>query len=203
MMLTVGQKFGGWVVVEEPKKGRALCLCTVCNDCTRNVKVSDLTSGKSMMCRSCSASKTKEQKVPIEYNSWTAMKDRCLNPNSKDYEHYGGRGIKIYPLWVDSFDAFLMMVGKRPSPDYTIDRIDVNGNYEPGNVRWVSRAEQTRNQRSNVKVEYDGEIKTIAEWSRDDRCPVSAFTIYKRLDRGWEPIRAIFEPSANDVEDFT
>jgi len=83
-----------------------------------------------------------------EYNSWYAMKDRCLNPNSSNYPNWGGRGITIYQPWVDDFTAFLAHVGLRPSPQHSLDRWpDKNGNYEPGNVRWATKLEQTENRR--------------------------------------------------------
>lgn len=79
------------------------------------------------------------------YSSWNAMKTRCLNPNRADYKHYGGRGIKIYNAWLD-FKNFLRDMGERPD-GLELDRIDVNGNYEPGNCRWATRTTQVNNSR--------------------------------------------------------
>ena len=79
-----------------------------------------------------------------EYRSWQMMKNRCLNSNATDYAHYGGRGITIHPAW-NNFEAFLADVGRRPHPSLTLDRVDSNGNYEPGNVRWATRSTQARN----------------------------------------------------------
>jgi hypothetical protein len=123
------------------------------------------------------------------------MIQRCHNPNCKDYPNYGGRGIEVCQLWRDSFDAFYLMVGPRPDPEDTLDRIDSNGNYEPGNVRWATRTEQTRNQRSNINVEIDGVSKTIAEWSEEPWCTVSKFTVYKRIAAGQDPLEALRAPS--------
>lgn len=84
-----------------------------------------------------------------EYRAWTSLKTRC-NPDYKDrpeYPHYSGRGITVCQRWKDSFADFLADVGPRPSRDYSIDRIDVDGNYEPGNVRWATRSEQAFNTR--------------------------------------------------------
>lgn len=91
-----------------------------------------------------------ERRAP-EYVSWRNMLKRCLNPNDDAYENYGGRGIKVCERWQRSYEAFLADVGRRPDPRpyrYTLDRIEVDGNYEPGNVRWATPAEQNANKRT-------------------------------------------------------
>lgn len=80
-----------------------------------------------------------------EYNSWINMKKRCLNKNNHKFPYYGGRGITIYPLWIESFQEFLDYIGPKPSPKHSLDRINNNGNYEPGNVRWATPLEQANN----------------------------------------------------------
>lgn len=192
----IGQVIGAWRVEEKLSyKQKYRCVCLACGVTQQNIRVYDLVQGKTLMCKSCSASASAEPERPLEYHSWLAMIQRCHNENCKDYKNYGGRGIEVCDMWRSSFEAFFMSIGPRPKPDYTIERIDTNGNYEPGNVRWATRAEQTRNQRSNVKLTLDGITQTVAEWSRHEDCLVSEFTIYKRLKRGWPPRDAVFKPS--------
>jgi len=90
-------------------------------------------------------------KQTSSYGTWSAMRRRCRNPNTVRYERYGGRGIKVCERW-DSFANFFADMGEKPA-GMSIDRIDVNGNYEPGNCRWATATEQSQNNNSNVKLE--------------------------------------------------
>ena len=87
-----------------------------------------------------------------EYRAWSLMKNRCLNPNDRRYSDYGGRGISVCQEWIDSFEAFFSHVGRRPGKGFSIDRINNDGNYEPGNVRWATPKQQRNNQRRCKKV---------------------------------------------------
>jgi hypothetical protein len=123
------------------------------------------------------------------------MTARCYTPSASHYAEYGGRGITVCDAWRASFIAFLADVGPRPTPEHSIDRRDVDGNYEPGNVRWATRDEQHRNQRSNRYLEIDGERLILTDWAK--RSPVSAVAIMRRLDAGWSDRDAVFAPSQN------
>lgn len=121
------------------------------------------------------------------------MKTRCLNPNSKDYPNYGGRGIKVCPEWMESFEAFrdwAMANGYRD--DLTLDREDVNGNYDPNNCKWSTRTEQANNKRNNHKVTANGVTHTIAEWEKITG--IQNQTIHKRISRGWREEDAVLLP---------
>jgi hypothetical protein len=99
-----------------------------------------------------------------EFGSWKAMRARCYNPSNARYADYGGRGIRVCDAWRSSFAAFLRDVGRRPSADHSIDRIDVNGDYEPSNVRWATRSEQQRNRRDAVMITLGSVTKHIRDW---------------------------------------
>jgi hypothetical protein len=130
--------------------------------------------------------------VTPEYMTWCQMKRRCLEPTSKSWARYGGRGITVAPVWANSYEVFLVDVGRRPTSDHSLDRIDNNGNYEPGNVRWATKGEQARNRRSSRLLEIDGKIKTLAEWA--ELSGVHQGTINGRLKRGVPPAEAVFSP---------
>ena len=99
-----------------------------------------------------------------EYDIWKAMKQRCANPNCKEFKDYGGRGITVCAEWAKDFGAFIASVGRRPAKGLTLDRIDNSKGYEPGNVRWATRAEQSRNRRVNKLDETD--VTWIRMWRR-------------------------------------
>src|SRR5690348_5920364 len=91
---------------------------------------------------------------PPELGVWDRMKTRCYNPKNDGYAWYGGRGIRVCDAWLADFSAFYRDMGPRPSPAHSIDRIDTDGHYEPGNCRWATQVEQQNNRRSNRRVTY-------------------------------------------------
>lgn len=95
-----------------------------------------------------------------EYKVWTDMKSRCLNPQRRAFANYGARGITVCERWSGSFEAFLSDMGRRPSGNHEIDRIDNDRGYEPGNCRWVPRAENVRNRRVSIKLS-DEQVRAI------------------------------------------
>lgn len=119
------------------------------------------------------------------YQTWIDMRRRCYVKNRKNYKHYGLRGISVCDEWNNSFKNFKNWALANGYEDYlTIDRIDVNGNYEPQNCKWSTAAEQNNNRRNNRILEFKGERHTISEWSKITGLNKS--TILKRVSiRGW------------------
>lgn len=129
-------------------------------------------------------------KTSPEYHSWLHMRARCLNHRSPAFPRYGGRGIQICERW-SSFELFLEDMGPRPA-DTTLDRIDNNGNYEPGNCRWGSRTQQANNTSRTRFIEFMDERLSVRDWS--DRTGLKVATIHTRLRFGWTPERILSEP---------
>ncbi|MET3349056.1 UNVERIFIED_ORG: hypothetical protein ABID57_000725 [Arthrobacter sp. UYEF1] len=100
-----------------------------------------------------------------EYGIWHSMRKRCHEPNSQAYKDYGGRGITVCEEWRYSFQAFYDYIGPRPSPEHSIERIDNDRGYEPGNVKWATRIEQANNRRSNRRIAWQGEVHTVSQWA--------------------------------------
>jgi hypothetical protein len=116
---------------------------------------------------------------------------RCHDPRVKNYKNYGGRGISVCDQWFD-FWTFVADVPPRPSLKHTIDRKDNDGNYEPWNVRWATKAEQARNARYNRQLIVDGKIQIAEDWRRERQLPKS--TLFNRIRRGWSDEDAVTKP---------
>lgn len=101
------------------------------------------------------------------YKAWIELKLRCGSPNNHAYKDYGGRGIKVCDRWLNSFESFLTDMGERPGKEYSIDRIDVNGDYCPENCRWATRKEQCNNRRTNINITYNGKTQTLMQWCEE------------------------------------
>lgn len=120
---------------------------------------------------------------------WLTMIARCHRPAHISYKHYGARGVSVCQRWRGSYDAFAADMGPRPSPKHTVDRINSDGNYEPGNCRWATQAEQQRNRRNNRLLTINGETMTAQDWA--ERVGVKADTLRHRLYRGLTAEQAV------------
>lgn len=203
-----GHRFGRLLVVGEAepvgessgrKRIRWACHC----DCGREVIVrgSDLQTGRTQSCGCLHAERTVEARHvhghasakngrSPEYNSWASMIARCESISNRAWHHYGGRGVRVCERWRNSFSAFLADMGPKPSRRHSIDRIDVNGNYEPGNCRWATPIRQARNTRRTRIVKFAGRELCLADACEIAGLPYSR--VAQRLDKlGWSVERAL------------
>jgi hypothetical protein len=167
------------------------CQCGV----ERRVRAINLRNGSSKSC-GCLSVDTATKRLRThgatgtpEYLSWAAMLSRCRNPKDKKHPHYGGRGIKVCVEW-ESFSTFRRDMGPRPFGT-TLGRKDNDGNYEPGNCRWETPTQQSRNRSNTVTVAVHGMTRTATEW--DQALGYKPGTVYGRLRRGWSPERAVYQ----------
>lgn len=168
------QKFGRLTVVDYAGfyKGRHYWLCNC--QCGNSSKIwqRSLVDGDTNSCgclhKEIIASYVKtcithHDSLSVEFNTFRAIKYRCNNKNAQQYDLYGGRGIQCK---FNSYEEFLAEVGRRPSNKHSIDRIDNNKDYEPGNVRWATTKEQANNRRTTIFLEYDNKNLPMTEWAR-------------------------------------
>lgn len=194
-----GQRFGRLLAIgpiARRKNGHTVYLCGC--DCghERRVTCSNLKSGHSTSC-GCyqlemvsAANSTHGRSKTKLYSVWMQMRQRCYLKSAHNYKWYGGRGIKVCERWA-SFENFVSDMGSCP-PGYSIDRIDVDGDYEPSNCRWVSSYAQAQNTRQVRLVSFNGQTQSISEWERD--LGWSPDTLGKRLRRGMSVSDAMRTP---------
>ncbi len=192
----VGSVFGRWTFTggEEAVKGqmhgRFRCVCGT----ERLLLVKSVVTGKSTSCGCAWTPAVKHGKTGTHlYTLWKRIKSRCSNPKSKDYKDYGARGIVVYGAWASDFSKFesyvLTYVGERPSDDYSLDRVDNNLGYVPGNIRWASHVEQANNRRNSLSVVYLGKEVKLSELSKITGIPYD--TLHSRIFvQGWDVERA-------------
>lgn len=129
-----------------------------------------------------------------EHHVWSGMRNRCLNPRHRDYRNYGGRGITVCAEW-DDFSTFLHDMGKRPSQKHTLERLDNDGPYRPGNCVWATRPVQARNKRTTRWITFHGVTQCLTDWARQQGLDKS--TVCHRLARGWSIERTLTTPATH------
>ena len=195
-----GTRYGRWLVLADRVGfGPLFCRC----DCgtERQVPLAYLRQGNNRSCGClrqensralCQQKRTHGRTLTREYRIWVLMRDRCRTPTHRSFRYYGGKGVRVCDRWNRDFMAFFADMGPRPSPAHQLDRINGDGNYEPGNVRWATMLEQSRNKRNNRWIEYDGERLLASQWA--ERLRVPEHRIKDRLRRGWSVEMALIAP---------
>ena len=198
-----GQRFGRLVALRKVDRyvspcGSScniwLCKCDCGNE--KKVKTSDLTSGNT---RSCGCFQT-EARITHNlthhklYWVYQNMKNRCYRTSDRHFNDYGGRGITVCDEWLEDFlNFYSWAINNGYQEGLEIDRIEVNGNYEPSNCRWITHKEQQFNKRNNKRFYYNGKNLTLPEWS--EILHISPDTLFSRIyKRGWSVERALTEP---------
>lgn len=185
----VGQRFERLTVVSlaEMRNGRPRWACRC--DCGAEVVVAGnhLKSGATRSC-GCLQRELAAQRATTHgksrtrtYRIWDLMHSRCTNPKNLRFKQYGGRGITVCESW-RTFEGFLADMGECPD-GCSIDRIDPNGNYEPGNCRWATEAVQQNNRTSNRMIEFNGRTQSLADWARE--IGIKPATLRHRIESGW------------------
>lgn len=197
--VAIGQTFNRLTVIGNgPTPWKKVCLC-VCGK-TTSASVYDLHTGNHKSCgclwKEVNAKLTRARltthgmsKTPT-YNCWNAMRARCLVVSDANYASYGGRGIKVCEAW-SLFSQFLTDMGKKPS-GMSLDRIDVDGDYEPGNCRWATPKQQVDNRRITQFLTISGETKPLSTWAAE--FGLKPNTIRYRVRSGW-PMEKVLSPS--------
>lgn len=187
-----GDVYGRLTVLEpcpkKPGKGRQWrCACS-CGG-TKIVIQSSLVCNNTTSCGCKKIENAKNMKFrhgkrgTSEYWAWVSMKKRCSATSGKYWKYYGSKGVHVCPEWLDDYEAFLAYVGPRPTSKHSLDRIDGNGNYEPGNVRWATPTVQHRNQSNRHWLSYMGVTLLPKQWS--EIVGFRVHTLYTRIREKW------------------
>lgn len=204
---TGARQFGNWSQVGPDirlridslqKKTYAVFQC----ECGSNhlLLVGHIDSGRTSSCRKCMGERSAKHRLvgTKVYRAWSHMKDRCQNPLNPEYRNYGGRGISVCDEWKHDFEKFLSHIGNPPSPAHQLDRIDNDAGYCPGNVRWASPSENSRNTRKTLVLEYAGRRWSYSELS--ESCGISKGALKSRIKRGWSVQDAVTTSVRGAVE---
>jgi len=201
----LGKVFGRLLVVAYAGCGRYWCRCACGN--RKSVHRGNLQNGHCQSCGCLAREKTvcrntsHGQSNSPEWKAWHEMKRRCYDPSRHNYRYYGGRGIRVCRRWLTSFAAFLADLGNKPSTSYTLDRIDRDKDYEPGNCCWATRQTQSQNRTVTQWVTCYGKTFCLREWFR--RLGIPPTTLAKRLARGLTAEQALTTPAVKWREVLT
>lgn len=203
-----GRNFGKLLVIgkADPVKatcGRNITIWKCVCECGKIVECrhGNLTSGSTRSCGCLKSEVTRQRSIKHggtvnrrqtpEYYTWHGMIARCHTPQSSSYNRYGARGIKVCERW-RNFEMFHLDMGNRPGSEYSIDRIDPNGDYSPENCRWATSKEQARNTRSNMNLSHNGKTQCVSAWAEE--IGLKPATLLERINRGWSVEESLTTP---------
>ncbi len=189
-----GQRFGHLTALDVFEKRGKRKYWRVCCDCghEKMVLFDNLVSGGTKSCGCMKSQLLLSNKTTHgltktrEYVAWASARSRCYRVKGHSYKNHGGRGIVMCDRWLNDFSAFFSDMGPRPSRKHSLDRINNDGNYEPGNCRWALGVVQHNNKRSNVRVKLYGQDMTIAQFATRISVPTSSVFAYLRY-KGMSP----------------
>ncbi len=194
-IIAPGFRYGSLVYLGDAPKGRtnnrriyAQCDCGN----VANIEMQHFSQARSCGCMKTTHGHASGGVTSRTYRSWTGLKERCMNPENKNYANYGGRGVTVCDRWLESFQNFLADMGPAPN-GMSLDRFpDMNGNYEPSNCRWAIARDQQNNRRNTVMLEYKGVTRALSEWASD--FGMNLDTLYRRIHRGMSVEAALETP---------
>ena len=196
--LEAGQQYHRWTLISEVADSKSTKWLARCSCGTKKaVTASTLAAGRSKSCgclrvENATAALRKHGMTRTRaYRIWSLMKDRCLNPKAAHFPDYGGRGIQVCKRWRDSFTAFHKDMGDPPA-GLTLDRVNNDGDYEPGNCRWATRRAQAENRRSTRLLTWGGRTQSIKQWAAE--LGLHPTTLGNRLRSGWPVEKALTTP---------
>lgn len=201
----IGEKFNRLIVIEKVGLDKNNQMQWLCECECGNMKIVTSHNLLNGSCKSCGclnkelvSNRNRMRAIHGDcgtrlYHIWADMKSRCTNQNNPYFYRYGGRGITIYEEWCDSYVMFKEWALQNGyQKDLTLDRKNNDGNYEPSNCRWVNMSIQQNNKSSNKLLTYNGQTKTISEWSNELNIPCG--TLYNRLHKGWSVEKTLETP---------
>lgn len=207
----VGEKYNYLTIIsleirglQRLRKCYAICLC----DCGKRITTiaKHLKTGNTKSCGCMMSELVRQGKIKHGagytrlYKIWKGMRSRCFNPNNKHYQYYGGRNITIVDEWQNFTNFQNWSLSNGYEDNLSIDRINVNGDYEPNNCRFITMAEQSKNKRNTIMITAFGETKCCADWSKDKRCTISYVSLKDRIKSGMNPEDAITKKSLREVK---
>lgn len=202
----MGRRFGRLVVIgKAPSKGKGALWRVRCDCGNERTGQSYWLRNGAQSCGCLASAQTIERSTKHglvgtpEYRSWLSMMHRCYREANHNFDSYGGRGVSVCKRW-HNVTKFLEDIGERP-PGTSVDRIDIDGNYEPGNCRWATPSEQANNRRNSRFITYQGKTQTIAQWSAE--IGVSDRLLRSRFERGWPLEDAFTKPGQRSIQGST